>query len=170
MVSYVRNRQKKIRQRVLDRDGYICCYCNQTLIDNLVTLDHIIPDSQDGTFNATNLTIACGPCNFKRADAPFFEYIKQFNFSKEKIKKYKRLCSFNLKIKVLNIAKDYLINYYEIPQNAIDKACNVLDIPFALYDEFLSELSIQSFKEFQKRTDIIFAFEQLIHLIEDMSF
>lgn len=176
-----RKRQRKIRQRVIDRDGPVCIYCNKILADELITMDHIIPDSQNGTFNATNLTIACQPCNNKRKAEPFFEYIKHFNFAQDKIKKYEKLCANNLRIKVLNIAKEYCIfNDYEIPQNIIRRACEFLKIAELNYEEFVVELRCNYskigynfmpvlFQEYQKKNDIIFTFDLLIHFIEDKS-
>lgn len=160
-----RDDKQKIRQRVLERDGAICCYCQTKLAIDVITLDHIIPDSQGGAFNTTNLTIACKACNRKRGDKPFYEFIKAFNFSEEKITKFQKLSAANLRIKVLNLAKEQLINYFEIPQYAIEKVCNILNIPIINYNDLSCELS---FNSFQKRKDIIFAFEQLIHCIEEI--
>src|SRR5713226_2855341 len=101
-----RRRQKRIKEYVINRDGMICCYCDMPLAPSDVTMEHIIPDSWHGTFNSTNLTVSCAICNNKRGNKPFFEYCKQFNFSNEKLEKYKRLYFNNLKIKILNIAKE----------------------------------------------------------------
>ena len=101
-------RRKKIREYVINRDGMICCYCDYPLKIEDVTMEHIVPDSRRGTFNSTNLTVACADCNNKRGNKPFFEYCKGFNFSADKILKYKKLYFNNLQIKILNIAKDLL--------------------------------------------------------------
>jgi HNH endonuclease len=162
-----RKRQKRIRKNVIDRDGYVCCYCNQILTEENLTLDHIIPVSKRGMFNATNLTVSCAPCNNNRGSQPFFDYIKSFNFSDTKIRKYKSLYFNNLRIKVLNIAKEECIyNDYEIPQDLIERACDILKIKSVNYDEFANKITI-SFHAFHLRNEIVYAFENLIHLIED---
>lgn len=162
-----RKRQKRIKENVIKRDGYVCCYCDQVLTDETLTLEHIVPVSHRGMFNATNLTASCAPCNNKRGNRPFFDYIKSFNFSDAKIRKYKNLYFNNLRIKVLNIAKEECIyNDYEIPQDLIERACDILKIKSINYDEFASQITI-SFHSFHLRNEIVYAFENLIHLIED---
>jgi hypothetical protein len=49
-----------IRKRVYERDGWRCVRCDSP--DNL-TLDHIIPWSQNGPDKADNLQTLCGSCN-----------------------------------------------------------------------------------------------------------
>src|SRR5271157_3302758 len=102
MSDATRRRLHRIRDYVVERDGLICCYCDKVLTPKTLTLDHIIPDSMHGSFNATNLTVACVKCNQKRGAIPFFEFCKQFQWPQDKIDKYKRLCSANIRIKVLN--------------------------------------------------------------------
>jgi hypothetical protein len=164
-----RKRLKSIRSKVIKRDGLVCCYCDKVLTLQTVTLDHIVPDSKQGTFNATNLTPACAPCNNKRGNENFFEFAQQYNFPSLKTEKYKRLYSNNLKIKVLNIAKSQCIsNDYEVPQDLIKQACSILKIQNINYDEFIDNESL-ILDAFQKRKEIIYAFEQLILLIEAKS-
>ena len=166
-----RKRQKKIRQRVIDRDGYICCYCNEVLINETITLEHIVPDSKRGTFNTTNLTVSCSDCNNKRGNKPFFEYCKQFDFSENKQEKYKKLYFNNLRIKVLNIAKEEcLVDDLAIPDELIKKACYLLKIrpiDFSNYEK-LYQFNI-NFCDSSERRKIKFCFEQLIRLIESDS-
>jgi hypothetical protein len=52
-----------IRQRVYERDGYLCVHCSSA--DNL-TLDHIIPWSKGGEDKVSNLQTLCGSCNSKK--------------------------------------------------------------------------------------------------------
>ena len=118
-----RNRQKRIREYVVERDGSICCYCNKVLSNETITLDHIVPDSKRGTFNTTNLTIACGECNNRRGNKPFFEYCKQFNWGPDKLDKYKRLYYSNLCIKVLNIAKEECIKEESSCSHKTNQTC-----------------------------------------------
>src|SRR5277367_528866 len=122
MGAIERKRHKRIREHVIMRDGLICCYCNEVLTNETLTLDHIVPDSKRGTFNTTNLTISCSKCNNKRGNKPFFEYCKQFNWSEEKLSKYRKLYFNNLRIKVLNIAKEQCLSDHDvIPYTIIKK-------------------------------------------------
>jgi hypothetical protein len=148
--------RRLIRQKVLLRDGPICCYCNLSLRDEDISLEHITPDSQGGEFRTTNLTIACKDCNFKRGNKPFFD----FPFKPEQIEKYQRLYQANLQIRVLNLSKEQLHNYYEVPERAIEKVCQLLNIEMITYQ------ALKEPHQFQRRNDIIVSFEQLIRDIE----
>lgn len=163
-----RKRYRKIKEHVISRDGLRCCYCDAELTFDTATLDHIVPDSKRGTYNTTNLTVACAPCNNKRGSRSFFEYCKYFNFSPEKIEKYKKLYLSNLKIKILNIAKEeMLIEEYAVPVILITQACQVLHIQgvdFSLYETNYN-LEIR-FGELYQRKKIKYWFEQLIKIIE----
>jgi len=173
MGAQERKRQKRIKEYVINRDGLICCYCDMPLTLETVTMEHIVPDSRRGTFNTTNLTVSCSKHNNQRGNKPFFEYCKSFNWSEDKIDKYKRLYFNNLKIKVLNIAKEKclpkLVNTDNqvIPESLIQKACQVLKIKgmsFADYEKFY-QFEIK-FNEMADKKQIKFCFEQLIRIIE----
>jgi HNH endonuclease len=162
-----RNRLKRIRADVVERDGSICCYCDLVLLPEQITMEHICPDSHRGTFNATNLTVACAPCNQRRGNRPFFEYVKQFNWHQDKLDKYQRLYFANLKIKVLNIAKEHVNNGHVIPSVIIKKACKQLkikEIDFVSYqEEYCLNIVMDQACHW---TDIKFDFVQLIRIIE----
>ena len=53
---------KGLRQRVLDRDGWICHYCR----GGASTVDHVVPAAQGGTNELSNLVAACAACNRKK--------------------------------------------------------------------------------------------------------
>ena len=168
-----RKRQKRIKEYVINRDGSICCYCDQPLTLETITLEHIVPDSHRGTFNSTNLTVACSVHNNQRGNKPFFEYCKKFNWSEEKINKYKKLYFNNLKIKVLNIAKEECLlkvvnkEGQIIPMIIINQACEVLKIrnmDFSDYEK-IYQFEIK-FDEIADKKRIKFCFEQLIRIIE----
>lgn len=68
--------RRKMREKVLERDGAVCWLCEQPIDLTLeaphpmsLTLDHVIPHSQGGNFRASNLHPAHRRCNFERADA-----------------------------------------------------------------------------------------------------
>lgn len=163
-----KKRLKHIKEYVINRDGSLCCYCDNVLTPLTITMEHILPDSKRGTFNSTNLTVSCGPCNNKRGNRPFFEYCKQFNWPEDKINKYKRLYFNNLKIKILNIAKESCIKNDEaIPLELIKQACYILkikNIDFSNYEKmYFFEIK---FDEQCSRKKIKYNFEQLIRIIE----
>lgn len=168
MGAQERKRQKRIREYVINRDGSICCYCDTPLTPESVTMEHIVPDSKRGTFNTTNLTVSCSTCNNKRGNRPFFEYCKSFNFSESKLNKYKQLYFNNLRIKVLNIAKEECLkDESAIPLNIIQKACNVLRIRSMDFSEYEKTYQFEiKFNEACDRKKIKFCFEQLIRIIE----
>lgn len=165
-------RKHRIRESVIQRDGMICCYCNKLLTAASITMEHIVPESKRGTFNTTNLTVSCTHCNGSRGNKPFFNYIKRWNFSKEKLMKYQSLYFNNLRIKILNICSKQLLDGSDcaIPQDLINDACDILRIkPSAIsYQEFI-ETDNFSFTAIYRRNEIIYFFENLIKLIESRS-
>jgi len=168
-----RKRLRRIRDDVVNRDGSICCYCDMPLAPQDVTMEHILPDSQQGTFNATNLTVACLPCNQRRGSRPFFQYCRQFNFSKEKLAKYKQLYYTNLKIKVLNVAKENCLpqmvdaNDQAVPEVLIGKACQILKIKRVSFQEYEQAYTLDiKFQEPSERKRIKYTFQQLIRILE----
>jgi hypothetical protein len=146
----------------------ICCYCDYPLTSENITLDHIVPDSKRGTFNTTNLTVACLKCNSDRGNRNFFDYCKKFNFSKEKLDKYKSLYSCNLKIKVLNIAKEKcLVADFDVPIRLIANSCKILKINiidfYKLEKRYAFDIRLG---ELSDRNSIKHFFETLIRIIE----
>jgi len=166
MGAQERKRHKRIKASVIERDGLICCYCNETLTLNTVTMEHIVPFSRRGTFNTTNLTVSCSSCNNKRGNKPFFDYCKQFNFSEEKAEKYKSLYFNNLRIKILNIAKEECLTQEQaVPNVIIGEACKILKIKPVDFSYYESTTEIK-FNEYCERRKIKFRFEFLIRQIE----
>lgn len=161
-----KKRRARIKADVIERDGSICCWCDKILTPDIISMEHIIPDSQFGMFNATNLTVACVRCNNKRGNKPFFDYVKVCKWSKEKRNKYQRLISANLLIKVLNIAKESC-KADNIPNQLINQACeklNIQPLSFIEYERYYS-FTIR-FDETCSSRDVQFNFVQLIRIIE----
>lgn len=165
-------RLKKIKNYVINRDGKICCYCDKILSDIDITMEHIVPYSRRGTFNTTNLTVACANCNNSRGNQSFFEFCKKYNFSDEKTSKYKKLYFNNLKIKILNIAKEECLTAdYAVPNDLITKVCDdilkIKKIDFTNYEcHFNNDMK---FNLSYDRKKIKFYFEKLIKIIESNS-
>lgn len=69
----------KRRQDVIDRDGPWCRYCGRKVSETSdgnarLTLDHLTPKSRGGTNHASNLVVACSPCNHQKGDRTLDEY------------------------------------------------------------------------------------------------
>lgn len=160
-------RLKKIKQKVIERDGLICCFCNKVLNLNTVTMEHIVPESLRGTFNKTNLTVSCEHCNSARGNQNFFDFCKNYNFSNQKLEKYKKLYFNNLKIKVLNIAKDVCLTSAKsesvIPSDMINQACNILKIQNLYYNKYIFDIPLH--KLCSKRV-VRNSFEKIIKQID----
>lgn len=176
MGAVERKRQKRIKEYVISRDGLICCYCDKPLTLETVTMEHIVPDSRRGTYNTTNLTVSCSEHNNQRGNKPFFEYCKQFNWSEDKLLKYKKLYFNNLRIKVLNIAKEECLpkavnnESQAVPLNIIQQACSILKIKSMDFSGYEGTYQFEiKFAEPSDRKRIKFCFEQLIRIIESDS-
>ncbi len=171
MGVHERKRQKRIKDYVIERDGMLCCYCDKVLNENTLTMEHIVPDSKRGTFNTTNLTPACAKCNNKRGDKPFFDYCKNYKWPEDKIDKYKRLYHGNLRIKILNIAKEESMKDEQVvPYSLINDACKILKIKNVDFSEYEKVYNFEiKFDEVCDHKKIKFCFEQLIRIIEEES-
>jgi 5-methylcytosine-specific restriction endonuclease McrA len=55
---------RKVRAKVLKRDGYRCVYCGKPA----TTVDHVKPHSRGGTDDEANLVAACATCNGSKGD------------------------------------------------------------------------------------------------------
>jgi hypothetical protein len=56
------------RRKLFRRDRLTCAYCGQRLPEQLLSCDHIVPQSRGGGWTWMNLVTACGPCNGRKAD------------------------------------------------------------------------------------------------------
>ncbi len=54
------------RENVYARDNGRCQYCSRPVSTDNMTYDHVIPRSQGGQTNWTNIVISCIPCNQKK--------------------------------------------------------------------------------------------------------
>lgn len=60
--------QKRVRLFVLDRDYWLCQYCGCEIDRSTGTVDHIVPASLGGLYEADNLRSACRACNQVKGD------------------------------------------------------------------------------------------------------
>lgn len=54
------------RRNVLARDEHTCQYCGRRLPTTELTLDHVVPRSQDGPTTWENVVAACHRCNVRK--------------------------------------------------------------------------------------------------------
>ena len=69
LVRFVRFRRwdvKFSRENIYARDRYRCQYCNVELAAKDLTCDHVIPRSQGGSTEWTNIVACCSECNRKK--------------------------------------------------------------------------------------------------------
>ncbi len=70
--KYVRlqesNKIRFCRENIYTRDAYICQYCDTKFTTRDLTLDHVLPVSQGGKKDWTNIVTACRSCNQKKGN------------------------------------------------------------------------------------------------------
>ena len=54
------------KKNILRRDSFTCQYCG--VINNSLTVDHVLPKSRGGKSDWINSVAACKPCNLKKGD------------------------------------------------------------------------------------------------------
>lgn len=68
---------KKLKKRICARDRYLCVYCKIPLTTTNVQLDHVIPRVRGGENTTFNLVTCCDPCNKKKADTRWEDFVSQ---------------------------------------------------------------------------------------------
>lgn len=64
-----KTKRKRIRDELLaDADFVRCGYCGREVKARRATLDHIVPQSRNGSSNFQNLVWACAHCNQSKRD------------------------------------------------------------------------------------------------------
>lgn len=66
---------KQNRQRIFERDKFLCYKCKKQLTLYNATLDHIQPVSQGGDNSFDNLATSCFHCNTSRRATPISDFI-----------------------------------------------------------------------------------------------
>jgi hypothetical protein len=59
---------RRVRFRVLERDGFRCLYCGRKAPEVELHVDHFLPVSKGGTNDLSNLFAACVDCNVGKRD------------------------------------------------------------------------------------------------------
>ena len=76
---------KRVHQRTMiaESQNWKCCWCGKTMTEqpnkrNSVTREHIIPKSQGGGEDRSNIAAACNRCNSKRGIMPVEEFMSKY--------------------------------------------------------------------------------------------
>jgi 5-methylcytosine-specific restriction endonuclease McrA len=56
------------RQKVLQRDNFICQYCGDRFPPKQLNVDHVVPRQKGGKTSWDNLVCSCIPCNTRKAN------------------------------------------------------------------------------------------------------
>jgi len=57
---------RNLRQRIIERDGLHCVYCDEDLSSAEIHMDHVIPESRGGETTYNNLQVTCRRCNLAK--------------------------------------------------------------------------------------------------------
>lgn len=87
------------RQKIFERDNFTCVNCGAKGDFNALEVDHIIPVSQNGTNEYSNLQTLCYKCNMdkrfgkdvKCVDLVKLNPLERLDLIKERLEKYKHL-------------------------------------------------------------------------------
>lgn len=72
----------KTRNAVYARDGFACTYCQVARPEGVtLSLDHVIPFSQGGSSEATNMVTVCCTCNSSKNDRSLSDFCKSKGYS-----------------------------------------------------------------------------------------
>ena len=64
-----------LRNKLWKKGGpNFCFYCHGPVYRHSRTLDHLIPKANGGTWEESNIVLACRPCNNAKADLTVFEF------------------------------------------------------------------------------------------------
>jgi HNH endonuclease len=70
--------RKDKRLAIYLRDGLACAYCGEAVEDGAkLTLDHLMPHSNGGSNEATNLVTCCHKCNSSRGNRSWMAFAGQ---------------------------------------------------------------------------------------------
>ena len=71
----------ELRQRIKDRDNYICQLCGKEMFDEVgLQIDHIVPISKGGKSVESNLRVLCDKCNSRKGAKHTLDFDDIFDF------------------------------------------------------------------------------------------
>lgn len=62
------HQKRELKNTLCKRHGSKCQLCEKIFSLDLLTLDHIIPIAENGSWNIRNLQLACYQCNQEKGD------------------------------------------------------------------------------------------------------
>jgi hypothetical protein len=62
---------REIRERIFERDGNVCAYCGAP---GATHIDHVVPVSAGGSYEDSNLVVACRACNLSKGTKSLEEW------------------------------------------------------------------------------------------------
>jgi 5-methylcytosine-specific restriction endonuclease McrA len=71
-----RKKSSILIRSLIKRDGKSCFYCDQTLEEDEMTVEHLFSINQGGTNHISNLAISCKPCNNEAGHLSVVEKVK----------------------------------------------------------------------------------------------
>jgi 5-methylcytosine-specific restriction endonuclease McrA len=74
-----RNLHAEARQRILERDGYVCAYC----LGEATEVDHVVPWNWSYNDSESNLVAACRDCNRIAQDKVFSSLEEKYKHIQE---------------------------------------------------------------------------------------
>lgn len=64
------------RRWLLEQHGPVCAYCERTVAERTITLDHVTPRRGLTAYDRRdNLVLSCRPCNASKADKPILAFL-----------------------------------------------------------------------------------------------
>jgi len=64
------------RRWLLEQHGPVCAYCERTVAERTITLDHVTPRRGLTAYDRRdNLVLSCRPCNASKADKPILVFL-----------------------------------------------------------------------------------------------
>lgn len=69
-------RLRSWRSKIWNAQNRRCLYCECVIAFADSTLDHVVPKSKGGPWKKSNMVVACQPCNQKRGDMDFQEFME----------------------------------------------------------------------------------------------
>jgi len=70
---------KKLRQKIYERDNYACQYCKRWIKDEDFHIDHVKPKVKGGSNTPDNLVLSCVTCNSIKGDLSVYEFYDKIN-------------------------------------------------------------------------------------------
>lgn len=74
-------KQKRSKKQQLARVyGSKCWWCQENLLVETLTIDHLLPKSRGGSDSLENLRLSCRPCNNARGNSLYPPYLSRLSY------------------------------------------------------------------------------------------